>query len=747
MACGIPREGNSVCNVHASHGGKRVSNDKPIAAVFPRRRSVTGLGFLLGLLFSGQAWAQAPPANQVSQPQPGPAPQSISEPQQNCERQQASLPKQASQGQQSAPTSEAPPGDLTQVSIENLMNMEVTSASKKEQKLSSVAAAIFVITQEDIRNSGATNIPDLLRMVPGLDVAQINANTWAISSRGFNLQFANKLLVLIDGRAVYTPLFGGVNWDTQDVPLEDIERIEVIRGPGGTVWGANAVNGVINIITKKAAETQGGLVTGGGGTQAQEFGTLQYGGKIKEDSTYRVFTKYLNNDHLSDLNGQNGEDGWHLLHGGFRVDTKLSESDSLTTQGDIYTGDEGSIIVHSVLAPVENINVQRQAPLSGGDVFTRWDHTVSSRSDIAVQFYFDRYTRGGPESTEHRDTIDFDFQNHIVLGTRQDLIWGAGYQHSADQTTGTIDQAFSPANESGELFSAFVQDQINLEPNQLALYVGTKLENSYFSGFDYEPSARIAWTPSARRTFWAAVSRASRTPTQRDIGINAVLAALPGSAEVTLLGNPNIQSEHVVAYELGFRAQASDRFSLETTVFFNDYRNLESADFLAPFFDPDSVPPVLIHPESYENKMYGTTEGIEVYAKWKATKRWTISPGYSFLEMHLHTQSSSLDSTSVADAQGSNPGHQAQLRSQVELSNKLRWDTSVYFVDRLPAQFVASYTRLDSELTWRLAEQLTLSATGQNLLKDHHVEFNDQFQSVNSSEVKRSVYAKFTWRF
>jgi len=377
----------------------------------------------------------------------------------------------------------------------------------------------------------------------------------------------------------------------------------------------------------------------------------------------------------------------------------------------------------------------------------RWDHIFSSRSDTALQFYFDRYTRDGPESTEDRNTFDVDFQNHIVPGPRNDLIWGFDYRHTADQTVGTIDQAFVPANDDGSLFSAFVQDQITLKPNRVSLYVGTKIENNYFSGWDYAPSARVAWTPSLRKTIWAAISRANRTPTRRDLGIDAVLAALPGPAEVALVGNPNFKSEHVVAYELGYRAQPTDHLSVGWTVFFNDYHNLESAEFLASFFDPTSVPPVLVHPESLGNQMYGTTEGVEAYGSWKVTNRWTISPGYTFLEMHLHTQAGSLDTTSVADAQGSNPGHQAQLRSHVEISNKFAWDTSAYYVGRLPAQFVPSYTRLDSQLTWHVAEGLSLSVTGQNLLKDHHAEFNDQFQSVNSSQVKRSVYVKFTWRF
>jgi len=648
---------------------------------------------------------------------------------------------------QMPPAPEHAQGDLMQVSIENLMNIEVTSVSKKEQKLSEVAAAIFVITQEDIKRSGAAKIPDLLRMVPGLDVAQINANTWAISARGFNLQFADKLLVLIDGRAVYNPLFGGVYWDTQDVPMEDIERIEVIRGPGGTVWGSNAVNGVINIITKKAADTQGGLLTGGEGTQAQGFGTLQYGGKIRENNSYRIFAKYLNEGHSPDLNGQDANDGWHLLHGRFRVDTNLSKKDSLTTQGDIYTGEEGATIVHSSFNPPNNVSVERLPSLSGGNVLTRWDHIFSTRNDTTLQFYFDRYARHGPFAEEQRDTFDFDFQNHIVLGVRQDLIWGAGYRHTADRTVGTIDGAFVPANFAAQLFNVFVQDQVTLKPDRVTLYFGSKFENSYFSGFDIEPSVRIAWTPSNRRTWWAAISRANRTPTRRDTGLVAALAALPGPAEVALLGNPNMKSEHVIAYELGYRTQPTDRLSLDLTIFFNNYHGLESAEHLPPFFDATSVPPLLLIPIMLANKMYGTTEGIEASVKWKLTDRWTLSPGYSFLEMHLHTESSSLDTTRVADTQGSSPRHQAQLRSHFEFTRSLAWDASGYFVGRLPAQLVASYTRLDTQFTWRLAERLEFSIVGQNLLTDHHTEFNDQFQSVNSSQVKRSAFAKITWQF
>lgn len=637
--------------------------------------------------------------------------------------------------------------NLAQASLEDLLNIQVTSVSKKEETLSRAAAAVFVITQEDIRRSGATNIPDLLRMVPGLDVAQINANTWAITARGFNLQFANKLLVLVDGRAVYTPLFGGVYWDTVDVPFEDIERIEVIRGPGGAVWGANAVNGVINIITKSAADTHGGLITAGGGTQPDAFGTVQYGGKIKEDSSYRIFAKYSDDDPLFDLNGQNGDDGWHLLHGGFRADTRLSSKDTLTTEGDAYNGKEGSIFAHSSFSPPENTNVQGVALLSGGDVLSRWSHVFSSGNDMTLQFYFDTYNRGGPELDEFRDTVDFDFQDHIRLGARHDLIWGLGYRYTADETVGTIDQAVFPPNDAGHLFSAFVQDQITLESDRVALYVGSKVENSYFTGADFDPSIRLAWTPSNRRTFWAAISRANRTPTRRDVGLSAAVAALPGPVEIAVLGNPKIESEHVIAYELGYRAQPADHVAMDIAAFFNTYQGLEGVEPAPSFVDANFAPPVLVQPLVLGNALHGTTQGVEVSVNWEVTNRWTVSPGYSFLNMNLHADPTTMDTVAVANTEGSSPNHQAQLRSHLELPRGLSWDANAYFVDSLPIQPVPSYTRLDSQLSWRLGERVELNLVGQNLLHDHHEEFNNFLQSVNSSLLKRSAYVKVSWQF
>lgn len=641
--------------------------------------------------------------------------------------------------------------DLTELSLEDLMNTKVTSVSKKEQSLSKAAAAIFVITQEDIRRSGATNIPDLLRMVPGLDVAQINANAWAISARGFNHQFSDKLLVLIDGRTVYTPLFAGVDWDTQDVPLEDIERIEVIRGPGATVWGANAVNGVINIITKSAAETQGGLLVAGGGTENSALGLAQYGGKIGGAVSYRVFTKYLDQNHLPDLNGQNGGDGWHLSHAGFRTDASLSGKDSVTVQGDLYGGNEGAEFGHIVsIAPPVNENVDGNALLNGGNVLSRWNHIFSSRSDTSLQFYFDRYERDGPESREDRDTFDLDFQHHLVLGSRHDLIWGADYRRSTDHTQGTIDQAWLPTDRALQLFSTFVQDEITLKPDRVFLTVGSKLENNYFSGFDTAPSARVAWTPNKKNTFWAAVSRADRSPARRNEDADINIAVFPGPGgvptELRLLGNPEEKSEHVVAYEAGYRAQPAGPFSIDVATFFNDYTDLATTEAGSPFLVVNP-PSHLVLPLVWGNKMHGTTEGVEVSANWKVNDRWTVSPGYALLRMHLHTDPTSQDTTTLPDTEGSSPRHQAQLRSHLNLPGHFVWDANAYFVERLPAQQVPSYTRIDTQLSRQLGERWEFSLVGQNLLRDQHLESNDVLTSLNPTQAKRSAYAKIVWRF
>ncbi len=642
------------------------------------------------------------------------------------------------------------PADLYQISLQSLMDMEVTSVSKREQKFSQSAAAIFVINQDDIRRSGALNIPDLLRMVPGLDVAQINANTWAISSRGFNYQFSNKLLVLVDGRTVFTPSQDGVNWDTQDVPLEDIERIEVIRGPGATVWGSNAVNGVINIITKSAADTHGTLVTAGSGTEDRAFGTLQEGGRFAEDVNYRVFAKYMDVGALPPVAGA-GSDAWHLLHGGFRLDGHVFGADSAMVQGDIYEGSEGAVIGHiASFTPAINENVPRTSALSGGDVLARWNHVLSSSSESTLQIYFDRYLRLGPEMDEACNTVDIDYQLHVRVGSRHNLVWGAEYRHADDETIPTIDQAFDPTGMRLQLFSAFVQDEITLRPDRLMLTVGTKLEHNDFTGFEIEPSLRIAFTPNARETYWAAVSDSARTPSLRDenADFNLAVSTLPNGtpAITTIEGNQSQKSEYLLAQEVGYRIQATDWVSIDMTAFHNQYRNLRSFEQGATLPQTSPVPYTEI-PIYQGNRVHGSTEGLELSTKIRAADRWTLSPGYALLRMNLRNDAGSRDDTTVPNVEGSSPRHQAQLRSALDVSHAVTWNVAAYYVDRLPAQQVSSYVRIDTNLTWQPTDTLMVSVVGQNLLRDQHVESLDIQTSVNSSQLERSVYAKLTWKF
>ena len=642
--------------------------------------------------------------------------------------------------------------DLTNQSLEDLMNIEVNSASKKEEKLSRTASAIFVITQDDIRNSGATNIQDLLRMVPGLDVAQINGSTWAVSARGFNDQFADNLLVLIDGRTVYSPLFSGVFWDAQNVPLEEIDRIEVIRGPGATVWGANAVNGVINITTKSAADTQGGLVTGVGGNQDHGMGMAQYGGKIGNSTSYRIFSNYSNLNHLPDASGQNGEDGWQNYRGGFRVDSNLTAKDSITIEGDTELGNEGERVesIASISPPVNQLENLRQT-FSGWDVVGRWNHTDSPRSEMSLQMYFDRTSRDDSTAGEADVTFDVDFHHHFKWGSRQDFVWGLGYRVTSDHTKSTLRSSFVPVNLSYQSFNSFVQDEIAVSPNWVYLTPGAKFEHNHFGGFDFQPSAHITWIVNDHNMLWADISRAVRTPSRavETFRLNSEVLPNPEGPPILVseFGNPQQENEGLVAMEAGYRVEPAANISLDLTAFYDRHSQLQSIEPGVPYLETDPSPLHLVVPLYLRNMLYGEAHGLEAAVKWKANSRWTLSPGYSFLAMHLHRYAGSIDPSSVASDEGGSPTHEAQLRSHLELPGRWQWDASAYFVDRLPFQGVPSYTRLDTGLTWKAREHLSISFIGQNLLRDHHLEFNGLDQLIQSSLIKRSVFARFAWQF
>lgn len=631
------------------------------------------------------------------------------------------------------------------------MNVEVTSVSKHEQLLSQTAAAIFVISQEDIRRSGATNIPDLLRMVPGLYVAQINASTWAICARGFNGRFSNELLVMVDGRTVYSATFGGVFWDTLDLPLSDIERIEVVRGPGGSVWGANAVNGVINVITKKTAETLGTKIEAGVGNVDQGFATLEHSGHIGDSATYRVFTKYQNSVGFPNLDGHQGLDGWHQLRGGFRSDATLSPRDSLSVQGDIYSAREGvqSMAILSLASP-QPVTVNSQQNLSGGFLQSTWNHGFSSKSDTTLVASYQRYDRTELVD-ENSSSFDLDFQHNLSLGERQELVWGFAYRYISAYSDGSLFASFNPRNRSLSLYSGFFQYQIGLAANRVHLTLGTKLVHNYYTGFAAIPTARAAWTPDQTNTVWAAVSRALRTPADSDVIVryNSGGYIQPDGTPVVFsaFGNPNLKNEAVLSYEFGYRALLYKNLSLDVAAYFNNYTNQITVEPGTPFMESSPAPTHLVVPFMEKNLMTATTRGIEVFANWKPTNWWTLSPGFSFEHIHRRLDSSSHDPAALTAPDEDSPGTSAQLRNHMAFSHGVSWDTSIAFTERLSSPAIPSYTRLDTGLTWQWKEHFTVGAFGQNLIQGRHLEFTSTEGTTTSSYVPRSGYVKLTWHF
>src|SRR5256884_4149020 len=409
--------------------------------------------------------------------------------------------------------------DVTAISLEDLMNLNVTSVSKRTQKVADAAAAIFVITQEDIRRSGATNIPEALRLVPGVQVARIDENKWAISSRGSNGRFANKLLVLIDGRSVYTPLFSGVYWNVQDVMLEDVDRIEVIRGPGATLWGANAVDGVINVITKKAKATQSAVVTAGAGTEERAVGGVRYGSKLGDNTYYRAYTKYFDWGPSAYPSGITAHDGWDALRGGFLADWTPAGANSLTLQGDIYRSrfDE-TLTVASLSAPYSN-TFPNDGKYSGGNILGRWNHT-SERSSMSLQMYYDNTTITDPSLFgDHQNILDIDFQHGFHVGDSQQFVWGLGYRSIRDKNDPSFTVSLQPNQVTLNQFSTFLQDEISLVDNRLLITLGSKFEHNKFTGIEIEPNARLLWNLTPNQSIWTAVSRAVRTPALTEEGL------------------------------------------------------------------------------------------------------------------------------------------------------------------------------------------------------------------------------------
>jgi iron complex outermembrane recepter protein len=642
--------------------------------------------------------------------------------------------------------------DLAETSLEDLLNVQVTSVSKKEQKLARAGAAVYVITQEDIHRSGMTSIPDLLRMAPGIDVAQIDANTYAISVRGFNDRLANSVLVLIDGRTVYTPTTSGVYWDQQDVPLEDIDRIEIIRGPGGTVWGANAVNGVINIITKSAQATQGGLVSADAGSHETVHGLAQYGAKIGQSGAYRVFGNYSNTGNLTASDGKEATDGWQMRHLGFRSDWNLSPRDTLTVEGDLLqtVEDQTISVTFSNALPTQG-TFSEKVWVDAGDLLERWNRTLSNGSDLSLQVYYDRYKRHDEGVTETLNTVDFDFHHHLALGSRHDVVWGAGYRVTSDDHIPGYGKTYVPLSLTNNLFSAFVQDEMTIS-DSLRFTLGSKIEHNAYTGFEYEPSAQLVWQPTTRQSLWVSGARAIRQPSREEAGllIDLAIVPLPGGnfGVVKLTGDPDRKAEELRDLEAGYRIQAAKRLSLDIASFSSYYHNLITTDNADAFFTTEPSPPHLVLPLIFGNKASAHTYGAEVFANWNVTHRWKISPSYTAVHMRVTLDPTSTDTHQVELA-ANTPQHQFQIRSFLNLTHNMDWDSALYYVGRLREGGdgpVPAYTRLDTRLGWRIGESVELSIVGQNLFRPTHAEFHNAYE-VRRTLAERSVFARMTWRF
>jgi iron complex outermembrane receptor protein len=637
----------------------------------------------------------------------------------------------------SPPTRWAAARDLTELSLSELASMKVVSVSKKPESRSRTAAAIHVITAEDIRRSGLTTLPDLLRLAPGVHVARINSNQWGIGIRGFTSRLARGQLALIDGRSLYTPLFAGTYWEVQDLMLEDVDRIEVVRGPGGTLWGANAVTGIVNVITKSSRDTTGGLAAVGGGSEERAFARARYGGALGTRGHYRVYAKYVDRDASFHSDGVDYDD-WHMLTGGFRTDWNLRAGDVLTVQGDAYSARVGErTSVSSYSAPYTTL-VEQDAPLSGGNLRSRWTRTLAGGSELSVQAYYDRTHRQEPSFEETRNTFDLDAQYRFRLGSRHEVVLGAGYRASDGRSTGIETLSFEPPDKTDNLASAFVQDEVRLAADRLLLTIGTKVEDNDYTGAEFQPSARIVFAPGGRHSVWASVTRAVRTPSRIDREV-ALTIAFPG-ADVPLfarvLGSSAFDTERLYAYEGGYRVQLSERAMLDLALFYNRFPNLTSLEPGAPFPEPGRQ----VVPYVFGNGLQANVAGAELSSDVRLSKSWTVRGSYSYLDMDLTTRPGSADTTSAA-AEGASPRHRAMIWSSWALPGGLDLDLRFRHVSRLPSQNVPAWTALDVRAAWRPSPRLELAATGQNLLDPHHPEFG------GGSEIQRSVHAEAIWHF
>jgi iron complex outermembrane receptor protein len=612
----------------------------------------------------------------------------------------------------------APAATLKKMSLEELMDVEVTSVSKRPQSLYDAAASIYVISAEDIRRAGVTSLEEALRLAPNLQVARVGAAQYAITARGFNNAVGNKLLVLIDGRTVYTSLFSGVFWEQQDVMLEDIERIEVISGPGATLWGANAVNGVINVITRPSGATQGPLVSAGIGTDESNL-AFRYGGALGARGHYRVYAKRTN---LADTENAAGvivmRDGWKMEQVGFRSDWGGEDQD-FTFQGDAYWGETED---RGFFGPFRLTAVEA----SGMNLLLRWNKRLAGGSDLRLQAYYDHSRRQEvflfqPE----QDVLDVEFQHGIPLGAHK-IMWGGGYRHGSDEVEPGFFTTFIPDSRDLNWSNVFLQDEFTLT-RSIQLTAGIKLAHNDYTGLEYLPSMRLAWKPSDAHLLWMAASRAVRTPSRLDKDI-----FFPQTPPFIVAGGPDFESEVAKVLELGYRGQPAQVLSWSVTLFYHDWDDLRSGT-------PLPIPTYLV------NNIEGYAYGVETWANWQAARYWRLSGGLTNLQKRLVFKPGASDTAGTRnDTLHNDPELQWTLRSSIDLPRGAELDVGVRRVSSLPHPEVPGYVAVDARLGWSPAPGMELSLTGRNLLDEHHAEFGEE---AARSELERSAYFKVVWSY
>jgi iron complex outermembrane recepter protein len=635
--------------------------------------------------------------------------------------------------------------DLFEMTLEELGTLQITTVTRRSQPVRTTASAVYVITGEAIRRSGFTQLPEILRLAPGVEVARSGSHSWTISIRGFNDDLSNKLLVLIDGRSVYSPLFGGVFWDAQDTLIQDIERIEVVAGPGGTLWGSNAVNGVINIITRDAGETQGGLVEVGAGNERRGFASVRYGWQRGTSVAARAYLKYSDNDSSELPDGQDALDSWQSVQAGFRLDRDRSPQERLTVQGDVYDAELGSLLRGDfTLGTLPGPDQPRDVDIGGLNLLARWDRDLDNGSHVQLQTYFDHTSRDIPGTyDEERDTLDVDFQHDLARAGRHRIIWGAGFRVSRDDLSNTLFATFVPDERTDQTYSLFMQDDVNFLDDTLTLTLGTKLEHNSYTGYEVQPNIRIAWQIDDRQTLWAATSRAVRIPSRLDADVELTapfsVPALPVPLYANVSGNDEFEAEELVATKVGYRIAAADDLSFDVSVFHHDYDRLQTQEVADPILVGDPLQYVLL-PITLDNNMKGDATGGTVVANWQPVGRLRLEFQYSYLDLDLELRPGSTDGSSTAIA-GNSPEHQAALHSWLELPHDVDVYAGVRYVDELPSLGVRDRTALDLSVGWQPVESLRLSLTVRNLNDDTHLQFG------GGNLIERSAWLSALWNY